>query len=153
MNVYPFRSENNDFALRCLFFGPRGGIWTKIGHEITQRLRASGVGYDYGMTGVYQMAAERASYVTRTYKSYFHNHSPFFCSVEFSFKYARKFAKQLHATAGATQGRENFANVFLGFVSIRWSALTGRDDSRVLAFRGRVPSAAMAQAFGLPAHW
>jgi hypothetical protein len=30
------------------------------------------------MTGVYQMAANRASYVTRTYKSYFHNESPSF---------------------------------------------------------------------------
>jgi hypothetical protein len=70
--------ENNDVALGRLFPGPRDGAWAKIGDKINQCLWTSGIGHDYGMTRVYQMAAERAGYGTSTYKPYFHGQSPFF---------------------------------------------------------------------------
>jgi hypothetical protein len=54
-------------------FGPRAGARAQFSDEFAQRLRASGVGYDYGMTRIYQMAADCARYVAGAYKSYFHN--------------------------------------------------------------------------------
>ncbi len=70
-HVHPRCSENNDVALGRLLPGPRDGAWTKISDEISQCLRTSGIGYNYGMTSGYQMAAERARYVTGTYKPTF----------------------------------------------------------------------------------
>jgi hypothetical protein len=67
-NVHPMCSENNDVAFGRLLLGSRDGGWPKISDEISQCLRASGIGYNYGMTSGYQMAAERTRYVTSTYK-------------------------------------------------------------------------------------
>jgi hypothetical protein len=39
-------------------FGPRAGARTQFSDEFAQRFRASGVGCDYGMTCIYQMAAD-----------------------------------------------------------------------------------------------
>jgi hypothetical protein len=69
-------SENNDVALGRLFRGSCDGAWTEIGDEISQCLRTSGIGYNYGMTSVYQVTAERACYVPGSQKTYFHNPPP-----------------------------------------------------------------------------
>ena len=49
---------------------------TEFRDEFTQRFRTSGVGYDYRVAGVHQMAADCGRYVSRTYKSYFHSQCP-----------------------------------------------------------------------------
>ena len=56
-------SENNDVALGRLLPGSCEGAWTEIGDEISQCRRTSRIGYNYGVTGVYQVTAERACYV------------------------------------------------------------------------------------------
>jgi hypothetical protein len=66
-------SENNDVAFGCLLLRPGHGTWTEISDKISQRLRASGIGYNYGVTSIYQMAAKRACYVPGTYKPYLHD--------------------------------------------------------------------------------
>jgi hypothetical protein len=71
-------SENNDVALGRLFPGPRDGAQTEVSDKLSQCLRTSGIGYNYGMTSVYQMVAEGTRYGTGTYKTYFHDQSPFF---------------------------------------------------------------------------
>jgi hypothetical protein len=71
-------TRNNEVALGRLLFDSRDGARAKLGDKISQCLRTSGIGYDYGMTSVYQMAAERTGYVAGTDKSYFLDESPFF---------------------------------------------------------------------------
>jgi hypothetical protein len=65
--------ENNDVALGRLLPGPCDGARTEIGDEIGQCRRTPGIGYNYGVTSVYQMAANRTRYVTSTYKPYFYD--------------------------------------------------------------------------------
>ena len=69
-HLHPMYRENNEVALGRLFLAPRDGAGAEIGDEISQCRRTSGIGYNYGVTSVYQMAAERAGYSTGTYKSY-----------------------------------------------------------------------------------
>jgi hypothetical protein len=70
--------ENNHVALGRLFPGPRNGAGTKISDKISQCLRTSGIRYNYGVARVYQVTAKRACNVPGSYKSYFHDQSPFF---------------------------------------------------------------------------
>jgi hypothetical protein len=77
-HVHPMCSENNNVAVSRLLLGPRDGAWTKIRDKIGQCLWTSGIGYNYCMTSGYQMAAECTRHGAGAYKSYFHNHSPFF---------------------------------------------------------------------------
>jgi len=58
-HFHPMHSENNHVALGCLLPGPCDGTWTEIGDKISQCRRASGIGYNYGVTSLYQMEAER----------------------------------------------------------------------------------------------
>ena len=67
----PMGSENDDVALGSLLFRPGDCARTEIGDKISQCLWTSRIGYNYGMTSGYQMAAERTRYVTGTYKPYF----------------------------------------------------------------------------------
>jgi hypothetical protein len=71
-NVHPMYSENDDVALGRLLFRPGNRAWTEIGDKLGQCLRAPGIGYNYGMTSDYQMAAECSRNAAGTYKSYFH---------------------------------------------------------------------------------
>lgn len=50
--------------------------WTEIGDRFSQRRRTPGIGYHYGVTGVYQVTAERACYIPGAQKTNFHNSSP-----------------------------------------------------------------------------
>ena len=80
--------KNNDVAFGRLLLGPRDGAWTEISDKISQCLRTSGVGYNYGVTSGYQMAAERACYVTGTIKPIFMTNlllliSPFSLALQF----------------------------------------------------------------------
>jgi hypothetical protein len=72
-HVHPMYSENNDVALGRLLPGPRDGARVEISDKTSQRRRPSGIGYNYGVTSIYQMAAERACYATGAYESYFHD--------------------------------------------------------------------------------
>src|SRR5580698_6238028 len=74
--VHPMYSENNDVAPGRLLPGPRDGARTEIGNKNSQRLRTSGIGYNYGMTSGYQVTTKRAGYGTGAYKPYFHRQSP-----------------------------------------------------------------------------
>jgi hypothetical protein len=70
--------KNDDVALGSLLFRSGDCARTEISDKISQRLRTSGIGYNYGVTSIYQMAAEGTRYVAGTYKPYFHDQSPFF---------------------------------------------------------------------------
>ena len=70
----PMRGKNDDVALGSLLLRPGDGAWTEISDKISQCLRTSGIGYNYGVTSGYQMTAKRGRYVTGAYKSYFHDH-------------------------------------------------------------------------------
>jgi len=59
-HVHPMDSENNDVALGRLLPGPRDGAWTKISDKTSQCRRTAGIGYNYGVTSIYQVTAERA---------------------------------------------------------------------------------------------
>ena len=76
-HVHPMYSENNDVALGRLLSSPRDGAWTKISDKMSQGLRTSGIGHNYSVTSVYQVMAERTSYIPGSYKSYLHDQSPF----------------------------------------------------------------------------
>ena len=75
----PNYGKNNEVALGCLLLGPCDGAWTEISDKIGQCRRTPGIGYNYGMTSGYQMAAECTRYLAGTYKTYFHNPPPFGC--------------------------------------------------------------------------
>jgi hypothetical protein len=62
-HIHPMHSENNDVALRRLLLRPGDCSRTKIGDKLGQCRRASGIGYNHGVTGVYQVTAERACYI------------------------------------------------------------------------------------------
>ena len=62
-HFHPMYSENNHVALSRLLPGPRKGARTEISDEISQCLRTSGIGYNYGVARVYQVTAECACYV------------------------------------------------------------------------------------------
>jgi hypothetical protein len=66
-HVHPMYSENNDVALGRLLPGPRDGARAEISGKTSQRRRPSGIGYNYGVTSICQMAAERACYATGAY--------------------------------------------------------------------------------------
>jgi hypothetical protein len=74
----PMCGKNDDVALGSLLFRSGDCARTEISDKISQRLRTSGIGYNYGVTSIYQMAAEGTRYVAGTYKPYFHDQSPFF---------------------------------------------------------------------------
>jgi hypothetical protein len=76
VHVHPMYSENNHVALGRLLLGPRDGARTEISDKISQRLRTSGIRYNYGVTSVYQVTAECACYVPGAQKTYFHNPPP-----------------------------------------------------------------------------
>jgi hypothetical protein len=78
----PIYSENDDVALGRLLPGTCDGSWAKIGNKISQCLRPSGIGYDYGMTRDDQVATDRTRNFACTYKSYFHDQSPFASTSE-----------------------------------------------------------------------
>ena len=72
-DVHPICSKNNDVALGRLLFRASDGAWAKISDKFSQRLRTSGVGCDYGVTGVNQMAARSYPLRYGTYKTQFHD--------------------------------------------------------------------------------
>jgi hypothetical protein len=74
----PMCGKNDDVALGSLSFRSGDGAWTKISDKISECFRASGIGYNYGMTSGDQVTAKRPRYVAGTYKSYFHDQPPFF---------------------------------------------------------------------------
>ncbi len=57
-------SKDNDVALGRLLPGPCDSARTEISDKIGQRGRTSGIGCNYGVTGIYQVTAERACYVS-----------------------------------------------------------------------------------------
>ena len=72
-HVHPLRGEYHDLALCRLLPGSGDGAGTEFRDKFTQRLRTSGVRYDYRAAGVYQMAADCGRYVSRPDKPYFHS--------------------------------------------------------------------------------
>jgi hypothetical protein len=87
----PVRGKNDDVALGCLLLRAGAGAWTEISDKISQCLRTSGIGYNDGVTSVDQVTTESTRYFTSTYKSYFHDESPFSVGI------ANEFAFQLIA--------------------------------------------------------
>jgi hypothetical protein len=75
--THPMSGENNDVALGRLLPGPCDGAWTEIGGKISQCLRTSGIGYNYGVTSDDQVTADRTRYVPGSQETYFHNPPPF----------------------------------------------------------------------------
>jgi hypothetical protein len=69
-------SENNGVALGRLLRCSCDGALTEIGDEISQCRRTSRIAYNYGVTSVYQVTAERACYVSGSQKTYSHNPPP-----------------------------------------------------------------------------
>ena len=75
-HLRPMCSENDDIAFGCLLLRGCNGARAESGDKISQGLRTSGIGYNHGVTSVYQVTSEGTCYVSRSYKSYFQNSPP-----------------------------------------------------------------------------
>jgi hypothetical protein len=77
----PKRGKNDDIALGSLLFRSGNCALTEICDKISQRIRTSGIRYDYSVTSGWQMMAESSGYVAGAYKSYFHDPFPLFSGI------------------------------------------------------------------------
>ena len=114
--IHSMGSENNDVAFGRLLLRPGDGAWTEIGDKICQCLRTSGVGHNDVVPSVYQMTAECASDIPRSYKSYFHDSPP--GSVGLAKKHELTFV----VTAPKTNGRSRVSihrSSALGVIPVR----------------------------------